>query len=259
MADPNISIDRNHVNTVELKSLALAAFGLTGADIERLIREARQKARRERRQLSYSDIETALTAGQATMPPNVVWRIAIHESGHALAYELSGIADVQTVSIGTINGGFVASKRKAGRIENEAWLDQYLSCILAGRAAEKLIFADTVMGSGGNEVSDLARATKLATDAEAACGFGTVHPLLYRSVQDQASLLTFDHELAGQVHARLDTAEHRATELLSQNHVALLALATRLAKSKVMDGSEVRALLSAEIDAAAVNPENLGP
>lgn len=259
MADPNISIDRNHVNIVELKSLALAAFGLTGADIERLIREARQKARRERRQLSYRDIETALTAGQATMPPNVVWRIAIHESGHALAYELSGIADVQTVSIGTINGGFVASKRKVGRIENEAWLDQYLSCILAGRAAEKMIFGDTVMGSGGNEVSDLARATKLATDAEAACGFGTVHPLLYRSVQDQPSLLTFDHELAGQVHARLEAAELRAIELLSKNRVMLLALATRLAQAKVLDGSEVKGLLSAEANAAAEIPDNITP
>ena len=35
--------------SITLKPLALAATGLTGADIERLLREARQKARRERR------------------------------------------------------------------------------------------------------------------------------------------------------------------------------------------------------------------
>ena len=259
MADSNISIDAAQVKTVALKPLAMAAAGLTGADIERLIREARQKARREQRRLSYGDIQTAFTAGQAAMPPNVVLRIAVHESGHALAYELSGIADVQTMSIGNGNGGFVASKRKVYRIENEAWLDQYLSCILAGRAAEKLVFGDTVMGSGGNEVSDLARATKLATDAEAACGFGTVHPLLYRSVQDQPSLLSLDRQLAGQVHARLEAAELRAIELLSKNRVALLALATRLAQANVLDGSEVKALLSAEINAAGENPDNITP
>jgi cell division protease FtsH len=259
MADANISINAVQLKTVKLKPLALAAAGLTGADVERLIREARQKARREQRRLSYGDIQTAFTAGQAAMPPDIIWRIAIHESGHALAYELSGIADVQTMSIGNGNGGFVASKRKVDRIENEAWLDQYLTCILAGRAAEKLVFGDTVMGSGGNEVSDLARATKLATDAETACGFGKTQPLLYRSVQDQPSLLSLDRQLAGQVHARLEAAERRAMELLSNNRGALLALATRLAQAKVLDGSEVKALLSAEANVAAENPEGLAP
>lgn len=257
MADANISINAAQLKTVKLKPLALAAAGLTGADVERLIREARQKARREQRRLSYGDIQTAFTAGQAAMPPDIIWRIAIHESGHALAYELSGIADVQTMSIGNGNGGFVVSKRKVDRIENEAWLDQYLTCILAGRAAEKLVFGDTVMGSGGNEVSDLARATKLATDAEAACGFGKTQPLLYRSVQDQPSLLSLDRQLAGQVHARLQAAEHRAMALLSNNRGALLALATRLAQAKVLDGPEVRTLLSAEINAAAEAPDDL--
>lgn len=259
MADSNISIDTAQLKTMKLKPLALAAAGLTGADVERLIREARQKARREQRRLSYGDIQTAFTAGQAAMPPNVIWRIAVHESGHALAYELSGIADVQTMSIGNGNGGFVASKRKVDRIENEAWLDQFLTCILAGRAAETLVFGDTVMGSGGNEVSDLARATKLATDAEAACGFGKAQPLLYRSIQDQPSLLSLDRQLAGQVHARLEAAELRAIELLSKNRVALLALATRLAKAKVLDGSEVKALLTAEATAAAEIPDDITP
>ncbi len=259
MADSDISIDTGQLKTGGLRPLALAAAGLTGADVERLIREARQKARREQRRLSYGDIETAFTADQAAMPPNVIWRIAVHESGHALAYELSGIADVQTMSIGNGNGGFVASKRKVDRIENEAWLDQYLCCILAGRAAEKLVFGDTVMGSGGNEVSDLARATKLATDAEAACGFGKTQPLLYRSIQDQPSLLSLDRQLAGQVHARLEAAERQAMELLSKNRVALLALATRLAQAKVLDGNEVKALLSAEANAAAETPENITP
>ena len=122
-----------------------------------------------------------------------------------------------------------------------------------------MVFGETVMGSGGNEVSDLARATKLATDAEAACGFGKTQSLLYRSVQDQPSLLSLDRQLAGQVHARLEAAEHRATELLSRNRVALLALATRLAKAKVLDGNEVKVLLSAEATAAAENPDNITP
>jgi hypothetical protein len=70
----------------------LAAAGKTGADIERHIREARQKARREKRPLTYTDIHSALTAGQTAMPPELVWRIAVHEAGHALAWTAFDIA-----------------------------------------------------------------------------------------------------------------------------------------------------------------------
>ena len=69
-----------------LKQLAMAAFGRTGADIERLTREARQKARRQNRQMTYSDISSSLTAGQDVMSVELLWRIAVHESGHALAW-----------------------------------------------------------------------------------------------------------------------------------------------------------------------------
>jgi cell division protease FtsH len=39
-----------------------------------------------------------------------------------------------------------------------------------------------------------------------------------------------------------------ATKLLSQHRSALLALATRLADAKTLDGSEVRALLAQEMN-----------
>jgi len=251
MANPHNSTDARDVLNTALKPLALAAAGMTGADVERLIREARQKARRQKRQLSYDDIRAALTAGQAAMPPDLIWRIAVHESGHALAFELTETNEVLTVSVGNGQGGFVESNPRRGIIENEAFVDQLLACVLAGRAAEKLIFGDTVMGSGGDDVSDLARATKLATDAETTYGFGKTHPLLYRSAHDQPSILSLDRQLAQQVHARLEAAEAIAEQLLSQNRAALLALAMRLAEAKSLDGGEVRELIRNEIEAAA--------
>jgi len=251
MANSHTSIDARDVIGTALKPLALAAAGMTGADIERLIREARQKARRQKRQLSYGDIQAALTAGQVAMPPELIWRIAVHESGHALAFELTGTNEVLTVSVGNGQGGFVESNPRRGIIETEDWVEQFLACILAGRAAETLLFGDTVLGSGGNDVSDLARATKLATDIETTYGFGKTHPLLYRSAHDQPSILSLDRQLAQHVHARLEAAEATAAQLLSQNRTALLALATRLAEAKSLDGGEVRALIRHEMEAAA--------
>jgi len=90
-----------------LRPLALLATGSTGADIERLVREARAKARRERRPLTWSDIEVAMTA--SARPPHAVldWQIAIHEIGHAVVYTVLGIGSVATIRIGG-RGGKVA-------------------------------------------------------------------------------------------------------------------------------------------------------
>jgi SpoVK/Ycf46/Vps4 family AAA+-type ATPase len=118
--------------------LALAAVGKTGADIERLIREARQKARREKRQLTYTDIHAALTAGQTAMPPELIWRIAVHEAGHALAWTAFDIAIVQTATVGNGSGGFVESEMRQGcQFRPRTWLNQDDCCALAGQGGRK--------------------------------------------------------------------------------------------------------------------------
>lgn len=256
MADFNTSLNAPDVTIRALKPLALSAVGRTGADVERLIREARQKARREKRKLTYDDIHAALTADQATLSPELIWRIAIHESGHALTRTVLGIGSVLTMSISSGLGGFVKSEGSANVIETEDWVQNQIACMLAGRAAEKLIFGDTVVGSGGVEQSDLARATKLALDAETTLGLGQVHPLLYRSSNAQTSILSLDRQLAQHVNNRLEAAEVLTTDLLSQNRAALLALAKRLAEAKVLDGVEVRELLGREMNTSTNGSPN---
>jgi ATP-dependent Zn protease len=160
------------------------------------------------------------------------------------------IAIVQTATVGNGSGGFVESDLRRDVIQTEEWLDKMIACALAGRVAEKLTFGDCALGSGGSDTSDLARATRLATDAEASLGFGQVQPLLYRSAEAQPSILSLDRQLAQRVNARLEAGEALATSLLSQERSALLALATRLAHAKTLDGGEVRALIGQEMKAA---------
>jgi ATP-dependent Zn protease len=253
MNNQNISSSETPVCN-SLKPLALAAVGRTGADIERLIREARQKARRAKQKLTYDDIMDALTAERSLMGPELLWQIAVHESGHALVISLLEIANIQTVSVGNGQGGFVDSLTKTGMVENEDWLQKLIAFLLAGRAAEKLIFGDTGIGSGGTSASDLARATKLATDAETLFGLGQHLPLLYRSVNDSPSILSLDKQLASDVHKRLVQAELIASELLSKNKGQLLLLARHLADAKVLDGNEVRQFLDQPILDQLVEP-----
>ncbi|MBG21074.1 MAG: ATP-dependent Zn protease [Rhizobiales bacterium] len=235
----------NHSDvTAALKPLALAATGMTGADIERLLREARQKARRERRALGYEDVHKALTSGQRDMPTDLRRRIAVHEAGHALVWTIFDIGIVKTVTIGHSSGGLVQTEIRPGLIKDEQWINQLIAIALAGQAAEKVVFGSATAGSGGHEQSDLARATTLATDAETSLGFGKVHPLLYRPVEQNPSALSVDRDLARQVHDRLLAAEKLAHDVLSRHREALLALATRLAEATVLEGDEVRAVLA---------------
>ncbi|MEP2944666.1 MAG: ATP-dependent Zn protease [Lentilitoribacter sp.] len=232
-----------------LKPLAMLALGNTGADVERLIREARQKARRQKRKLTFADINDALSAGHNTMSEELLWRIAVHESGHALAMVGLNLGTIQTISVGTGAGGFVESDIKRHAIQGEDWINRMLAFTLAGRAAEVLILGSAGMGSGGTDNSDLAQATNLALDAETNLGFGKHLPLLYRRCQDQSAMLTGDRQLAQSVHCRLEAADAMANDLLNQNRDALLQLAKRLATEKVLDGDEVQNLIGKKMRA----------
>jgi cell division protease FtsH len=237
------AVKRQPLKQLLLKQLAMSALGRTGADIERLVREARQKVRRQKRKLTYADINDALYAGQTTMSEELLWRIAIHESGHALAMIGFGLGAIQTVSVGTGAGGFVESDIKQHATQGEEWINRMLAFTLAGRTAEVLILGNAGMGSGGTDQSDLAQATQLALDAETNLGFGKHHPLLYRRVLDQSLMLSTNHQLAQSVHARLEAAEAMANDLLNQNKDVLLQLAQSLATNKVIDGDEVQNLI----------------
>lgn len=51
-----------------LKRLATRAMGLTGADIERIVRQARLKARREKRAIRYEDLEEGIRMDRPQVP-----------------------------------------------------------------------------------------------------------------------------------------------------------------------------------------------
>lgn len=69
-----------------LRRLATRAMGLTGADIERIVREARLKARRSKRAIRYEDIEDGIRGHRPPVPHNLRWRYAFHEAGHAVVH-----------------------------------------------------------------------------------------------------------------------------------------------------------------------------
>ncbi|MCY0154990.1 ATP-dependent metallopeptidase FtsH/Yme1/Tma family protein [Hoeflea alexandrii] len=226
-----------------LQPLALLAIGRTGADVERIVREVRQKARRERRDLTWADIEQALGAQQMVMSDDLRWRVSLHEAGHAMAWTLLEIGEVEAITLGLQEVGQVTVRRYTHLAQSEAWLTKTMAAILAGRVAETLVIGEVLAGSGAGPDSDLAKATAIALDAETCLGFADHQPLLYRASVRGLDVLTLDHELAERVNARLIAAETMAHDVLQAQRVKLLQIATRLNTVGVMSGEEVRQLL----------------
>jgi cell division protease FtsH len=231
---------RGQAREDDLSALALLADGLTGADIERLIREVRAQCRRGREPMTWDKLTEALRRARPAPPAQLMLPIAIHEIGHALAYELFGIGQVKSVQIGGESGGQTRVTMHTERVQDEVGIMRMISCLLAGRAAEQLIIGSTMIGSGGVEDSDLGRATRLAVELETAYGLSEDMPLLYRPPANPGEALLYQPLLARRVDARLTLA---ATEVEAElrRHLNLLSrLAGLLVECTIIGGDEIR-------------------
>ena len=227
-----------------LRRLATRAMGLTGADIERIVREARLKARRGKRAIRYEDIEDGLRGHRPPVPHNLRWRYAFHEAGHAVVHHALDLGPVRGLNIDTVEGGYNLVGFHVWATDTRDWYEHMLTMLMAGRAAEQLVLKRVSSGSGGTDDSDLARATQLAFDMERVLGFGTEHPLLYRPHRDPGAVFDRDPELAARIHANLVAALDRAEKILRTRRPTFHALAKALFDAQAMDEGAVLHILT---------------
>jgi cell division protease FtsH len=220
-----------------LRALALKARGMSGADIERLVREARQKARRAHRQLAFSDVFDLLAAARPQRSQALRWCMAVHEAGHAVARLVLDLGHITSIGIDGPAGGYTQGKTATTEAETEAVFDGLLAVSLAGRAAEEELLGCVSAGAGGSPDSDMGKATTLALAMEAELGFAETWPLLYRHAENQSALLAYNPLLAEEVNARLEAAYARARDLIRRNEDAVRFLADALMRHDTLEGT----------------------
>ncbi|MCG6114074.1 MAG: ATP-dependent Zn protease [Mesorhizobium sp.] len=227
-----------------LRPLARQAVGMSGADVERLVREARGRARRAGRELTWQDIEQLLSAGQPKLSDDLRWQLAIHECGHVLVHlALERRGTVEIITVENRDGGFVRLSGHEEVLLSERQAMENLATLLAGRRAEIVFFGQALSGSGGAPDSDLARATTLAISLETSLGFGRAQPLIFRPVSDPSSQLSYDHDLADRVDARLEEADAIASIILEDQTAALTELAMEVTRHRTLEGKELGKVL----------------
>jgi AAA+ superfamily predicted ATPase len=241
---------RNVDRGVKVMPLAQLAFGLTGADVEFFVRGAARRARKAGRRIAQADLIAEVTRrprrpdSVVRLTPDDMRRVAVHETGHALAALKSsaGAPELAFVSIiprmdGSL--GFTASVPPEGAIMTRTEVRERLRTILAGRAAEEVVYGkdDISLNAGGGPTSDLAVATRTATNVICTSGFGTDGSLHWTSTPTSAQ--------AKQVNALLRSSYRAAVALLRENRDALDRIAAALVEHQELDGASVRALLQA--------------
>lgn len=227
-----------------LKRLGTRAMGLTGADVERIVREARQVARRQKRPIQYKDLEDGIRMKRPQLPHDLRWRFAVHEAGHAIVHYVLKLGPIQGITIDMPDGGYSLLAFQRSGSDTLSYREDLLAMLLAGRAAEQIVFSSVSVGSAGSDDSDLARATRLALALERSLGFGAVQPLLYRDDKDPTQVLDAHPDLAARVHARLEKALTKAMDVLNGNRERLDRLTAALFEQQVLDGDVVLEILN---------------
>jgi ATP-dependent Zn protease len=233
----------------DLHSAALLAFGSTGADVERLVRGARRRARTADRPMILADLLGEI-GGKDRRTPEELLRSAVHEAGHAVAASEIGMAvRAVTIRLTDGDGGFLSCARRSCFSTDHDIHDE-LVCLLAGRAAEQVVLGEPSDGCGGDPTSDLALATRLAARALSEFGFDGERGLLWQPVPERqtglSDAMSRDPGLSTLVRRRLADAYSDASALIDRRRSAGDAVASALLIRTALDGEEVARILDSD-------------
>ncbi|WP_439602112.1 AAA family ATPase [Devosia sp.] len=253
--DGAVRILRHHLDQAlpdaDLAAVAAicAARSMTGADIMDLVRSARRRARRADREIVLDDLRAVLVPEEA-LPPELARRISIHEAGHAV---MAALHMPESLVLTTIEPGG-ASANSGGHtqlsvpdlpLETVVELEHRVEMLLAGRAAEILVYGSPSSGSGGSSSSDLALASQTLAVAYLTLGLFAGAPR-WRCEPDEAMQhLSRDPVARQAVEARLAVLADRSLETLTANRQALFMVSDALLKRRTVLRDEIFAIVAA--------------
>ena len=230
----------------DLGRVGMLLLGSTGADVERVVRGARRRARLAGRRMEMADIVCEAGGGEGRSGEDLLLA-AVHEAGHAVAAVVlgDGIEGV-TLRGSTDSDGLTRMLRRSNQITAHDVYDR-LVVHLSGRAAEEVVLKRVTSGAGGVAGSDLQRATLLAVRSAAELGLEEDHGLSWTPLPDQDSdlsaMLAQDPRLATLVRARLAGAYGNALTLIERRQDAVRAIAERLIEKGALGADEVCRIL----------------
>ena len=251
---------------VDLEVMAQATAGMTGADIKNLVNEAalwaarKNKTKVEMEDFYYAHDKVLMGAArEEVLSAKEKERTAYHEAGHTIAaWFLEGASPVHKVTViprGQALGvtQMVPDEDRMNMSEKE--LQDNLVVLLAGRAAEQIIYDELTVGAE----NDLERATSMARRMVTHWGMSErLGPVSYKMTDDDPFLGREMHKsrqfsehtmevIDEEVHQILEAAAKSAIELLEKHRKNLQAITDGLVEEEELDRHQIADLIGPSV------------
>ena len=251
---------------VDLKQVAAATAGFTGADLANLINEAALMAvKADRKAITAKDLSEAsikVIAGPEKKSRVVLEQekklTAYHEAGHAICHYYcptqDKVSEVSIIPRGQAGGYTMALPDHDKSYASKSEMTEEIVTLLGGRAAEKVVLDDISTGAS----NDLERATKIARSMVTKYGFSDkLGPIVYGRDEDEVFLgrdynsdRSYSEVIAGEIDAELRSLIHgaydRAIAILSEHIDQLHTVAKYLITHEKINGDQFMRLMNGE-------------
>lgn len=244
---------RDDLVGADLSEVVDRTEGWTGARLEQLSRDARRCARRARRPMTIADLVAGLPT-RIALPEKLLWRYAVHESGHAVVRHVLEIGHLEHVSIAKSlelggdalqSGGGMCFSESAFLEMTKSNLLNRIAMQLGGLAAEEVVLGARSAGGGGREGADLHLATIGALQIEAAFGLGEHLTYLVGVTDDDAlDLLRRDVNLRRRVDNLLSEEFGRAKRIIADHQSELKFIAEELLRKRTLSKGDVEEIFA---------------
>ena len=247
--------------TVDFKEIALATSGAVGSDLANIINEAALLAvRNQRNAVSQKDLFESVEvviAGKAkkdrVLSAEERRIVSYHEVGHALAAAMQKNSEpVQKITIIPRTMGALGYTMQVPEEEkylmSKAEIETELVTLLAGRAAEEIVFDSVTTGAS----NDIERATEMARAMITQYGMSERFGLIGLATQEDQYLtgrrvLNCGEETASQIDQEvmsvLSKAYDKALSILRGNRDAMDRIAEYLIERETITGKEFMSIL----------------
>ena len=248
-------------DNVDLRAIARATSGASGAELANIINEAALRAVKMGRQIvDQSDleesVETVIAGAQrknAVLSEKDKRTVAYHEIGHALvAAKQTESAPVTKITIVPRTSGALGYTMQVDEgdrvLMSREEIENKIATLTGGRAAEEVIFGSISTGAS----NDIEQATKLARAMLTRYGMSDRFDMVALEVQSNKYLggdssLACSEKTAGEIDeaviALVKRQHQKAVEILKANEGALHRLAGYLLEKETITGEEFMDIL----------------
>ncbi len=145
---------------VDLHRVARETFGFSGAHLESVANEAAILAMREKKEkISEKDLHEAIDkvimGEKLDRKPDreELWRVAVHEIGHAIISEINrpgSVSTITTTSRGRALGYMRQSPEKDSYLYTKEYLEGQIAILVGGSAAEEVVLGNRSTGAAND-------------------------------------------------------------------------------------------------------------